>query len=53
MSLLSELVLLLLLPLAEALRLPLELRPELVEPLDEPASIPVSFVDELLVPSLS
>lgn len=45
MSLLSELVLLLplLLPLLDALRLPLELKPELVWPLDEPASIPPSF----------
>lgn len=49
----SELVLLVpLLPLAEALRLPLELRPELVEPLGE-ASIPDGFVVGWLGPSLS
>lgn len=44
MSLLSELLLLLLLPLDEALRLPLLSRPELLlERLAEPASIPPSF----------
>ena len=53
MSLWSELLLLPLLPLVEALRLPLVLRPELVEPLDEAASMLDGFVVGLLGPSLS
>jgi hypothetical protein len=53
MSLWSELLLLPLLPLVEALRLPLELSPELPGPLDEPASMPDVFVAGLLGPSLS
>ena len=53
MSLLSEL-LVPLLPLVEALRLPLLLMPsDLPGPRDGAASMPVGFVDELLVPSLS
>jgi hypothetical protein len=50
MSLLSPVLRLLLPPLDDDPKPPLLLRPEFVEPLDEPAPIP-PFVDELPSPS--